>query len=75
VTEKWCINCEAHPAVKKQRCNTCYMFLYRNGFDRPEEMIVEEGERAVERELEEKAYGPLVREARWRARDELDRRE
>ena len=46
------------PVVKaKGRCATCYVYLRRNGRDRPEHLVVRLTERDVTRELERKAWG------------------
>jgi hypothetical protein len=46
---KRCLNCRARRAVSKGRCATCYRFWIRNGYDRPESLIVRNGRRACER--------------------------
>lgn len=44
-----CSVCTWRPATHKGRCHTCYMFWRRNGFDRPEELVIQHGQRVLER--------------------------
>lgn len=37
---KRCVVCQVRPPTRKGRCMTCYQFLRRNGYDRPEGLVV-----------------------------------
>jgi len=52
VTPHRCIVC-GRPAVTFDRCDTCYRFVRRNGFDRDPGRNMEANRRRLERELEE----------------------
>jgi hypothetical protein len=47
-----CVVC-GRPAVSLDRCDTCYRFVRRNGFDRDPARNVEANRRRLDRELEE----------------------
>jgi len=52
VAPKRCIVC-GRPAVSLDRCDTCYRFVRRNGFDRNPGRNIEANRRRLEREVEE----------------------
>lgn len=52
---KLCAVCGWRRAVAKGRCRTCYVYLWRTGRDRPEELVTEHGKRVLQSILERKA--------------------
>lgn len=40
-----CANCGARPVISDDRCRACYQFRYRNGYDRPDKLIVRAAQR------------------------------
>jgi hypothetical protein len=46
-----CIVCDWRDVYAKHRCRSCYIYERKHGYDKPDEYLVREGEKELERRI------------------------